>query len=132
MNFIDAKRQLHGRFTYRADTGDQWRILRDTGQVWGDCEDYALTLIWITEGQSMIRFWLALICFKYVIWFTHSPRGEGHAVLWARRYGWADNRNDAVLPNWAALKRQGYRRFFPMLPPMLLLKFLLRPLTARL
>ncbi|TNE46860.1 MAG: hypothetical protein EP341_09570 [Sphingomonadales bacterium] len=118
---------LNIRFTYRADRGESWRILRDTGQIWGDCEDYALTLIWLLEGQSTLRFWWALITFKYVLWQCHAPNGRGHIVLWRRGIGWTDNIQRRTVDR-QYLKYRGYRLLFPILPPFVAAKFLARPL----
>ena len=51
---------LNGRFTYRADKGESWRIMGGDGPVVGDCEDYSLPLVWLYEGRSMWRFWGAV------------------------------------------------------------------------
>jgi hypothetical protein len=100
------------------------------GPVAGDCEDYSLTLIWLNEGRSMLRFWWALITFKYLLWHCLSPSGAGHAVLWRRGHGWTDNIQRHVVTR-QALKSQGYRLRFPYLFPLVALKFLLRPVLRR-
>lgn len=118
---------LNERFSYRADTGEHWRVLKGEGPVTGDCEDYSLTLIWLLEGRSMLRFWWALITLRYVLWHCLSPGGRGHAVVWCRGRGWTDNiqrRMVAKLPD-------GYRLRFPYLVPLVVLKFLFRPVLKR-
>lgn len=144
MTVDPIQRDLNARFAYRADTGESWRILKDVGQVWGDCEDYGLTLIWLLEGGFdlianpenrtvlrecivMLRFWLALISCKYVLWQCQSPNGVGHVVLWCRGYGWTDNMMQRQMTR-AELKRLGYRLQFPWPVPMVALKFIARPL----
>ncbi|TDE33179.1 hypothetical protein [Antarcticimicrobium sediminis] len=121
---------LNGRFTYHADKGESWRIMRDQGPVTGDCEDYSLTLIWLYEGRSMLRFWWALITFRYVLWFCLSPSGDGHAVVWCRGRGWTDNIQRRLVSR-GDLKAMGYRLRIPYLVPLVALKFLLRPLLRR-
>jgi predicted transglutaminase-like cysteine proteinase len=128
MNHQTAQRDLNSRFSYQPDQGETWRILTGDGPVQGDCEDYALTLIWLIEGRSMFRFWWALVTFRYVLWHCRSPQGEGHAVLWMRGAGWTDNIQKRILPSRRDLKARGYRMSFPILFPLVALKFLLRPL----
>ena len=100
---------LNARFTYRAELKDRWRIMTGTGPVQGDCEDYALTLIWLWEGRSMWRFWWALCIRRYVLWHCTVPSGAGHVVLWRRGRGWTDNiQRHLVTPLPGA-----YRRRFP-------------------
>lgn len=123
----DIQRDLNARFTYRDDTGESWRILKDSGQVWGDCEDYALTLVWLRAGRSIWRFWLALLTFKAVLWQCKSPNGVGHVVVWCRGYGWTDNMMQRPMTR-AELERRGYRLQLPWLAPLVALKFMARPL----
>ncbi|MBB5515750.1 hypothetical protein FHS89_001770 [Rubricella aquisinus] len=118
---------LNGRFTYRPDRGESWRILTGEDPVEGDCEDYALTLIWLYEARSMLRFWWGLITLKYVLWHCTGPGGGGHVVVWCRGRGWTDNIQRKMVPNLPPT----YRRRFPYILPTLLLKFGLRPLLSR-
>ncbi|MBT9383342.1 hypothetical protein KM176_05675 [Pseudooceanicola sp. CBS1P-1] len=125
---VDAVQQaLNGRFTYRADKGEYWQILGGSGPVYGDCEDYSLTLIWLWEGQSLWRFWWALITLKYVLWYCLAPNGEGHCVTWVRGRGWTDNIQRKIVTDLP----EGYRLKLPMLAPLVLLKFLYRRLIGR-
>ncbi len=120
----EIQNSLNKRFRYASDKGDSWRILAAEGTVSGDCEDYSLTLVWLWERQSLLRFWWALVTFKYLFWHCRSPSGGGHLVVWCRGRGWTDNiqrKLVAKLPN-------GYRLRFPYLFPLVALKFLLRPL----
>ena len=51
--------ELNKRFVYKSDSGriDNWRIIKSpVGAIYGDCEDYSLTLIWLLEGKSMSRY----------------------------------------------------------------------------
>lgn len=130
MSVIDAQRSLNKRFTYRSDAGENWQILKGDGPVSGDCEDYSLTLIWLAEGKSTVRFWLALLTFKYVLWHCKSPGGAGHAIVWVRRHGWTDNIQRRFVSR-DDLRTLGYKLRFPYLAPLVLLKFALRPLLRR-
>lgn len=118
---------LNRRFTYRRDTGESWRILKGDGPIAGDCEDYALTLVWLCEGRSMLRFWWALFVCRYVLWYCLSPAGNGHVALWIRGRGWTDNIQRRVVPRLP----EGYRLRFPCLVPVIALKFALRPVLTR-
>jgi len=126
MNVDAVQQDLNTRFTYRRDTGERWTILRGDGPVQGDCEDYALTLIWLYEARSILRFWFGLLIFRYVIWHCVSPGGEKHAIVWCRGRGWTDNIQRRMVRR-TDLKAAGYRLRFPYIAPTILLKFLLRP-----
>ncbi len=123
-----VQNSLNKRFTYAGESGDHWRILAADGSVFGDCEDYALTLVWLSEGQSLLRFWWALVTFKYVFWHCLSPRGVGHLVVWCRGRGWTDNIQRKMVPKLP----DEYRLRFPFLFPLVALKFLLRPILSKL
>lgn len=112
-------------FTYRADGAlDTWRIHKGPGPVVGDCEDFALALAWRLAGSSWLRFLWHLISCKSVIWHCELIGGVGHAVLWHRGAGWADN----VYPAWAGQTR--HRRRFPWVMPFPLIKLSLAPVFA--
>lgn len=86
---------LNGRFKYRREDDklplDNWRIMKGLGTIWGDCEDYALTLIWLLQDQSKVKFWWALLTWKYMVYHCEY-NGDGHAVLRRRSDGmWIDN-----------------------------------------
>lgn len=122
--------EFNSRFTYREDIGwlDHWEILDTTGLVQGDCEDYALTLIYLFEGASMWRFWLSLINLKHVLWFARSEsNNEGHILLWKRGHGWVDNTTKVFNDKPA----QGFKRRYPFLFPMVLVKFAVRPFAKK-
>jgi hypothetical protein len=117
--------QLRLDFSYERDgLLDAWVIRRGSGRVTGDCEDFALVLAWRLAGRSWPRFLWHLLTLKSVIWHCTSTAGGGHAVLWHRGAGWADN----MAPYWA--RRTPHRRRFPWLPPLLGLKLAAGPLFA--
>lgn len=129
MQIEAAQAALNGRFTYTGDrTGENWTVLRDAGAITGDCEDYSLTLIWLAEGRSWLRFWFAIITFKYLLWHCHSPGGVGHVIMWVRGKGWTDNIQKQFITK-AERKAKGYRLWFPYIAPLVALKFILRPLN---
>jgi len=80
-------KDLNARFQYKSDTEqhklqEKWTILRNpTGPLVGDCEDYALTALWMIQGKSDTAFLQSLKTGQAKIWFCYAPSGEGHAVL---------------------------------------------------
>ena len=72
---------LQKNFVYKSDDKqNSWRIL-DKNDLVGDCEDYALTALYILSGESMTRFFLALIFGTAKIKYGKITNGMGHAVL---------------------------------------------------
>lgn len=120
MDFNKAQEDLNQRFSYTKDKGESWTILKGDGQVKGDCEDYSLTLAWLTEDKSYLKLFWAFLTFKYIIWFC-KVSGNGHAIMYIRGKGWTDNISKKVmkdLPDYYKLK-------YPMLLPHLYLKLIL-------
>jgi len=78
---------LNARFQYKSDTEqhklqEKWTVLRNpTGPLVGDCEDYALTALWLIEGKNDSAFHHSLQTGQAKIWFCYTPSGEAHAVL---------------------------------------------------
>lgn len=123
MMMTPEQHDLNQRFVYAPDKmRDQWQIMTGPGFVVGDCEDYALTLIWMLEGQSKWRFWWSLITFKYLLWHCTLPHGEGHVVMWWRGQGWTDN----ILKRVVRDRPSGYRLRIPYIAPTVALKMAMR------
>lgn len=115
-----ALTDIAARFVYVADSGDVWTIPKnETGTIEGDCEDFSLALAWSLANRKLGRFWLDILLFRTVIWFCRTGEGVGHAVLWRRGQGWADN----IYPSWR--KKTPHRLRFPYILPLLALKLLL-------
>lgn len=91
---------LAARFKWTGDGKlDSYRILSaPEGPLKGDCDDFAVTALWLVEGKSMRRFWWALLTFRAVIWFVKGRSFASHIVLWHRDHGWIDNQNPAWGP----------------------------------
>ena len=114
MNLSD----LTARFKWTRDRGDSWRILSapldgdgSAEPLEGDCDDFAVTALWITEVCSMWRFWWALLTFRAVIWIVKGKRFASHAVLYHRAHGWIDNQN----PTWGESRdKLRYPIIFPV------------------
>lgn len=74
----DAAAWMRLHFLYRADGwADKWVI----GRMTGDCEDHALTMLWLLHGKSKTRVVKALLTGKARIIRTKTKTGAGHAVL---------------------------------------------------
>ena len=71
--------ELNKHFVYTPDRGDRWHIMKRKPYK-GDCEDYALTVLYNIKGRSIIRMFLSLI--KRQSKIKHCKvNGNGHAVL---------------------------------------------------
>ena len=76
-------KDLKDNFEYTADgRKGYWKILsKDKGGKYrGDCEDYALTALYMESG-SWFKFWLKLILGRAKLVHCKSPGGNGHAIL---------------------------------------------------
>ena len=81
-------------YKYDAFGRDSWRVLRldKLGQYQGDCEDYALSvLFYVVSRESWLRFWMLLLMFEAKLCYVTTKNGGGHAVL---RFG------DMYIDNW--------------------------------
>lgn len=68
-------------FEYRSENGDQWRIPKIEDKILGDCEDYALgVLYYVVCEESLFKFWRYLLTGRAKIHYVKND-GEGHAVL---------------------------------------------------
>jgi hypothetical protein len=110
---------LAKRFRWTQDGVDSFRILRnETGPLKGDCDDFAVTALWLAEGRSIWRFWWSLVTFRAVLWYVKGEGFASHMALWHCKMGWIDNQN----PAWGA-KRHVLR--FPAPAPWVAIKMLL-------
>ena len=105
--------ELNSSWAYKYDldqyaSKDHWRIMKEHPHI-GDCEDYALTLLWLISGKSMWKFWWNLITFKAQIRRVITKNGGGHAIL---RYGdqWADNWTKKFVP-WSEMEKLGHKKY---------------------
>lgn len=103
-------RYMRTHFTYQRDPGfDTWSFLTADGKIKGDCEDFALTVLYLLCGQSRKAARRAIMRGDAQIIYT-SLNGRGHAVL---RYNgcYIDN----TQPRWAEEWRFGKRITYPRL-----------------
>lgn len=59
---------------------DTWHIMKEPPYE-GDCEDYALTLLWLMSGKSMVNFWINVITMQAQLRRVRMKRGGFHVVL---------------------------------------------------
>jgi predicted transglutaminase-like cysteine proteinase len=97
---------------------DRWVILKEPPYE-GDCEDYAITLLWLMSGKSMINFWINVITMQVQLRRVITKKGEGHVVL---RIGnlYIDNWSKAFVP-WETMERAGHKKFLWMYDPLLVI-----------
>jgi hypothetical protein len=104
-------------FRYQRDRSiDTWRIL-GPADPHGDCDDFAVTLLfWLCNG-SMLKFWIEVITFRSVFWLARSYQGNLHIILWHRSM-WADNMED----RWYTTGQMRHKRLLPLPFPIVLMK----------
>lgn len=102
--------ELNSSWKYKYDedqyaSEEHWKIMKEAPYI-GDCEDYALTLLWLISGKSMLKFWLNLITFRAQIRRV-TNEGGGHAIL---RYGnmYADNWTRKFV-EWEEMEKLGHK-----------------------
>lgn len=71
----DALEHVSDRFVYQLDKAlltDAWFVMREQdGKMYGDCEDFALTVFWFMSGRSLFTFlWNVLITGNYELHFV--------------------------------------------------------------
>ena len=105
-------KRLNSHWTYKYDTDqfaakDHWRIMKEPPYL-GDCEDYALTVLWLICNKSMWKFWWCLISGKAQIRRVITHNGGGHAIL---RYGdmWIDNWTKKFV-KWEEMEKLGHKK----------------------
>jgi len=106
--------ELNSTWAYKYDIDqyakrEYWQIMKDHPYV-GDCEDYALTLLYLISGKSMLKFWFYLITGKAQIRRVITKNGGGHAVL---RFGnmWADNWTKKFV-SWEEMAKLGHKKYY--------------------
>lgn len=119
---------LNARFVYKRETVrwfDNWKVLYDPkSDKWeGDCEDYALTLMWMLSDRSALKFMWNILVMKHLMWHVKSPNGVGHAVVKIRGLYYDNIQQRGSTKE--ELKQKGYKFSFPMIPPFVFVKLML-------
>jgi hypothetical protein len=111
---------LNDRFKWTRDRRwwDSWRVLRGSGPLTGDCDDYAITVLYLTSNKSWLSVWWKLITFQACFWMTRLRKGELHVMLWHRGYGWVDNAH----PEWGPCVLP---KLFPIPWPIVAIKLIM-------
>lgn len=111
--------ELNSSWKYKYDedqyaTKEYWKIMKEAPYI-GDCEDYALTLLWLISEKSMWKFWLNLITLRAQIRYVKND-GGGHAVL---RYGnmYADNWTLKFV-EWKEMEKLGHKKVLWFFTPL--------------
>lgn len=126
MNVNEELQSFRNRFRYKSDAEDVWTVLKEpTGPVHGDCDDFALTSLWIVAGHSWLRMLWWVTTFQACMWYTRSPKGGGHAMLWVKGYGWTDN----WYPVWN--EKPQHPRYMPWVLPVFVLALILKPVRSK-
>lgn len=112
--------ELNDSWKYKYDedqyaSKEYWKIMKEAPYI-GDCEDYALTLLWLISDKSMLKFWFNLITFKAQIRRVTTKNGGGHAIL---RYGnmYADNWTLKFV-KWEEMEELGHKPFLWLYTPL--------------
>lgn len=93
--------QTAADFTYRSDRDtvgkvEDWRVIKWDGPFEGDCEDFALTLLYRIAGDLGGMFEL-LRSDRAIVWWCMNSKGDAHVCVELLGYGFADN----VFPVWS-------------------------------
>ncbi len=120
---------LAKNFVYKRDGKlDNWQIM-PLDKLEGDCDDYAVTALYLACDKSLVKFWWSILTFQAIFWHTLSPKGNGHLVLcYKNRY----------IDNWQktwvtkdTLTYKGYVFKFPWIFPFCGIKMLIGVLVRR-
>lgn len=122
-NIEETRRDLNARFIPAGDAKNEWKILKHTGWIYGDCEDYACTFVWLASGKSMLKFWWNLITRRASLWYCKAPVGGGHVVLDVKGHGCIDSLQYGFRTR-AKLEDLGYTGFRRYRAASVALKFL--------
>lgn len=110
---------LNARFLWTIDRRDSWRVLRGDGELQGDCDDYAVTALYILAG-GWVGFWAEVATFRAVFWLVRMPSGAAHVALWRRGHGWIESDQRVWRPTV-----HPHRKRLPFLPPVVAIKLIL-------
>lgn len=116
----DPLKDLNQRFKWTVDKREGWRVLNSAlGPLFGDCDDYAITALWLMSEKSWKVFWWKLLSLQAVIWLCRTNRGDLHASLYLRKHGWIDS----SYQYWS--KEPKHTLLAPFLVPHVVIKLLM-------
>ena len=94
-----------------------WVIIKEPPYE-GDCEDYALTLLWLMSDRSMVNFWVNIFTMQAQLRRVITKNGRGHVVLKVGEL-YADNWTQKFV-TWAEMESQsGNKKYLWMYDPIL-------------
>lgn len=106
---------LAEHFEYKSDVKlDNWQIMKKDN-LKGDCDDYAVTALFVLSDHSLFKFWLNILTFRAILWHCKSPAGGGHLVL-KFKDKYIDNWGRELLPK-SEFDNDGYKFLIPMIFP---------------
>lgn len=118
MDIKSAVDYVSKKFVYLADKkmiySDAWFVMpeRSDNTLRGDCDDFALTCIWLACDKNIFKFiWYVLIVHKYRLYFSVSPNNERHLVGYAQGL-WFDNWSLEALPKEKFLAKTKHKVYF--------------------
>lgn len=99
-NPYDVLAQTARDFTYGSDIEtagqrEHWRVHTAPGPFAGDCEDFALTLLYRIAGDLDGMFEL-IRSERAIVWWCKNSKGDDHICVELITHGFTDN----VLPFW--------------------------------
>ena len=105
---------LYDNDQYGSDT---WVIIKEPPYE-GDCEDYALTLLWLMSDRSMVNFWVNIFTMQAQLRRVITKNGRGHVVLKVGEL-YADNWTQKFV-TWEEMESQcGHKKYLWMYDPIL-------------
>ena len=116
----DPLLDLCKRFKYKTEASDSWTVMSNkTGPLVGDCDDFALTALWLLCGQSWLRVFWSVLTLQAIMWNVRTMSGTPHIVLWVKGRGWICN----IYPKFGEFR---HRKRFPYLLPIFAVALLLK------
>ena len=85
-------RELRYRFTWVSDGKvDSYHILAADGQVVGDCDDFAITVLAELVQRQWLKMLWWLVSGKAKFWLVLDPKKQRHVTLQLEGIGYTDN-----------------------------------------
>ena len=135
MNIRDAVKYVGSRFKYLLDKklyiGDCWFVMPESNQVMrGDCDDFAITSIWIACDRSIWNFILnVFLLHRYRLYYAKTVAGESHIIGYAQGL-WFDNWSREALPKKEFFEKTLHKKWF-FYPSPYIMWFMLLGLFVR-
>lgn len=127
MNIVDAVKYVREKFIYRTDPKilDYWTVMPErNGRMLGDCDDFAITAIWLTCDRNLFKFIVnVMLLHKYRFYFAKTRTGERHLVGYASGL-YFDNWTKSALSKEEFLAKTGHKIYFFFPSPIMLLPLL--------